>query len=49
MHEAQGWLLDARSASVALAVYGAVTLLHAIWRSRGQAAPDLVRESGPIL
>ena len=48
MHEPQGFLLDARLASIALAVWAAAVLLHAVWRSRGDASLDPIRESGPI-
>lgn len=34
---------------IVLAVYGLVVILHAVWRSRGQATPDPIRDSGPIL
>ena len=49
MHDAQGWWLDEKTASIALAIWGAVVLLYALWRSRGKASPDSIRESGPIL
>jgi hypothetical protein len=49
MHEAQGWLLDKGTTSVALAIWGAAVFLYALWRSRGEASPDPIRESGPIL
>jgi hypothetical protein len=49
MHDAQDFLLDANSARIALAIWGAVVLLYALWRSRGAASPDPIRESGPIL
>ena len=49
MHDAEGWLLDARTVWIALGVWAAMVLLHALWRSRGEAAPDPIRESGPIV
>ncbi len=49
MHGAQGWLLSAKDVWIALGVLGGAVLLHALWRSRGPAAPDPVRKSGPIL
>jgi hypothetical protein len=49
MHEPEGWLLDATTIWIALSVWGVVVLLHAGWRSRGPAAPDPIRESGPIV
>lgn len=49
MHEAQGWLLDTKTVWIALVVLGAAVLLHSLWRSRGEAKPDPIRESGPIL
>jgi hypothetical protein len=38
-----------KTVQVGLAVYGVLVILHALWRSRGTASPDPVRESGPIL
>jgi len=49
MHEAQGWLLNTKTAWFVLGVFGAAVLSHALWRSRGDAAPDPIRESGPII
>jgi hypothetical protein len=49
MHESQGFWLDAKIVSIALSVWGAAVLLYALWRSRGEASPDPIRESGPIL
>jgi len=49
MHGTHGFLLDARMVQIALSVWGALVLLHALWRSRGDASPDPIRESGPIL
>lgn len=49
MHETSGWLLDATSVWIALAAWGATILLHALWRSRGPAPLDPIRESGPIV
>ena len=48
MHETQGWLLDMKTVWIALAVLAVAILLHALWRSRGEAKPDPIRESGPI-
>lgn len=33
---------------IAVTVWLAVVLLHGLWRSRGEAAPDPVREAGPL-
>lgn len=49
MHGTQGWLLDTKTVWIALSTWGAAILLYALWRSRGDAKPDPVRESGPIL
>jgi hypothetical protein len=49
MHESHGWSLDSRTVWIALAVWGAAVLVYALWRSRGGAATDPIRESGPIL
>jgi len=49
MHGTEGWLMDAKTVWIALVVWGAAVLLHAGWRSRGQAPPDPIRESGPIV
>ena len=49
MHGTHGWFLDARTVWIALSLWGAAVLLHALWRSRGDAEPDPIRESGPIL
>jgi hypothetical protein len=48
MHEIQGWLLDTKTVWIALSILGAAVLLYALRRSRGSAAPDPIRESGPI-
>lgn len=48
MHEARNWILDARTAWIVLVAFGASALLHAFWRSRGEAKLDPIRESGPI-
>ena len=48
MHDTQGWLLDATTVWIALSAWAAAVLLHALWRSSGAAAPDPIRESGPI-
>ncbi len=44
-----GWLLDAGTMELFLVVWLAVVLVHGGWRSRGDAPPDPIRESGPIL
>ena len=49
MHETEGWLLDEKTAWIALAVWWAVVLLYAWRRSRAPASPDPIRESGPIV
>ena len=49
MHGAPGWYLDNKTVWIALSVLGAAILFHALWRSRGEAEPDPIRESGPIL
>ncbi len=49
MHGTHGWVLDTQAIWIALSVWGATVLLHAMWRSRGDAEPDPIRESGPIL
>ncbi len=49
MHGTHGWLLDTKAVWFALSVWGATVLLYALWRSRGNAEPDPIRESGPIL
>jgi hypothetical protein len=49
MHGAQGCFLDVRTVWIALSVWGGTVLLYALWRSRGDAKPDSIRESGPIL
>jgi hypothetical protein len=48
MHDAQGWLPTATTAWMVLGVFGVVVIAHALWRSRGSASPDPIRESGPI-
>lgn len=48
MHEAHGWFLDARTAKLVAAVWIAVVLIYGFWRSRGAAAQDTIRGSGPI-
>jgi hypothetical protein len=40
--------LDAEAAWVFLAVWGAVVLAYALWRSRGDAPQDPLRPSGPL-
>ncbi len=49
MHGTHGWFLDTQAVWIVLSVWGATVLLHALWRSRGDAKPDPIRESGPIL
>jgi hypothetical protein len=49
MHEATPFLLDARMAKIALEAWGAVVILYGLWRSLGDARPDAIRGSGPIL
>lgn len=49
MHGTHGWLLDTKAVWFALSVWGATVLVYALWRSRGNAKPDPIRESGPIL
>lgn len=48
MHEASGWLLDATAARVFTAAWVVVVIVYGLWRSRGDAKADAVRESGPI-
>lgn len=49
MHEPGRWMLDARTVWIALSIFAAAVLVHALWRSRGEGGPDPVRQSGPIL
>ena len=49
MHDATPFLLDARTAKIVLGAWGAVVVLYGLWRSLGEARPDPIRESGPIL
>lgn len=42
-------MIDATTMKLALLIWAAVVLAHAVWRSMGAAAPDRIRESGPIL
>ena len=49
MHEAGHWMLDARVAKVFIAAWVAAVIVYGLVRSRGAAAPDPIRESGPIL
>ena len=48
MHETAGWLPDAKTAWIVLVVFGVTVIGYALWRSRGTASPDPIRESGPI-
>jgi hypothetical protein len=48
MHETHGWFLDAHLAKLVTAGWVAVVVLYGLWRSRGAAAQDTIRESGPI-
>jgi hypothetical protein len=48
MHEA-GWLLDARTAKIIVTIWLAAVVVYGFWRSRGAAALDPIRESGPIV
>jgi hypothetical protein len=34
--------------NIAIAVWVAVVLVYGFWRSRGAAAQDAIRESGPV-
>ncbi len=49
MHGTHGWFLDTRTVLIVLSAWSAAVLLYALWRSRGDAKPDPIRESGPIL
>ena len=49
MHEPGGWVLDTRTVWIALSIFVAAVLVHALWRSAGEARPDPIRQSGPIL
>ncbi|HEX4825729.1 MAG TPA: hypothetical protein VFV19_15615 [Candidatus Polarisedimenticolaceae bacterium] len=49
MHETGHWMLDVRVAKIVLAAWVAAVLVYGLWRSRGAAAQDPIRESGPIL
>jgi hypothetical protein len=49
MQGIEGWLPDQKTASIAHTVWWIVVILHGVWRSRGEARPDPIRESGPIL
>lgn len=42
-----GWILRAPESWVFLGVWLIVVLGYGLWRSRGSATPDRVRESGP--
>lgn len=49
MYDAEGWVLDARTVWIVLSVWALLVLVHGLWRSRGEAPPDPIRESGPIV
>ena len=49
MHDVESRVLDARTFWIFLVVWAALVLLHGLWRSRGEAPPDPIRESGPIV
>ncbi len=49
MHGTEGCYLDTKTVWIALSIYGAAVLLYALWRSRGNADPDPIRPSGPIV
>ena len=49
MHEVGHWMLDARTAKIVVLAWIALALIYGLWRSRGAAAQDPIRESGPIL
>jgi hypothetical protein len=48
MQEPHPWFLTARAAFAVLAFFGAIALVHAVWRSTGGAPQDPIRGSGPI-
>lgn len=48
MHDVSGWYLDARTVRIVLGALAVAVLIHALWRSRGDATQDPIRESGPI-
>jgi hypothetical protein len=49
MHGTEGCTLDTKTVWIALSIYGAAVVVYALWRSRGNAEPDPIRPSGPIL
>ena len=49
MHDAGAWFVDAKLVWIVLAAWSAAVLVHGLWRSRGEAPTDPIRESGPIL
>ena len=49
MHEHAGWFLDVRTAKIVVAVWLVAVIAYGFWRSRGAAAQDAIRESGPIV
>jgi hypothetical protein len=40
--------VDAQTAWIALGAWLAIVLVHGLWRSRGESAPDPIRASGPL-
>jgi hypothetical protein len=48
MHDAPEWFLDARLAKIVLALWLVAVIGYGFWRSRGAAAQDAIRPSGPI-
>lgn len=48
MPESHAWMLDAQFAKIVLVAWGAAVLVYGAWRSRGEATPDPIRESGPL-
>jgi hypothetical protein len=49
MHDTLGWFLDARTTKIVIAVWILAVIVYGLWRSRGNAAQNAIRESGPIL
>jgi hypothetical protein len=48
MHDAHAWFLDARLAKLLALAWMVAVIVYGFWRSRGAAAQDVIRESGPI-